>query len=214
MMDVQQSFGRKAPRAFRREQLIEATISTLARRGLADTTLSDVARAAGVSHGLINFHFQSKERLLAETLSFLSEEHRANWTSALAAAGSDPVLRLNALITAEFDETYLTADRTSAWVVFWGESQSMPRYLDQCGENDRAQIRAFEEACKALAEDGGYAIDPALAARMLRLTIEGVLLELMFSAQPYSIAEARRTAFYCASMLFPRHFTPDGLINR
>ena len=39
-------------------------------------------------------------------------------------------------------------------------------------------------------------------------------LELMLSALPYSFDEARRTAFFCAALLFPRHFSAEGLIPR
>ena len=57
---------RTAPPAERREQLIAATIRCVANRGLADTTIATVAREAGLSQGIINLHFQSKERLLTE----------------------------------------------------------------------------------------------------------------------------------------------------
>ena len=67
---------RKLSREFRRQQLIDSTIETIAARGYARTTLTDVANHAGLSHGLVNFHFQSKEKLLAETLLFLAEEYR------------------------------------------------------------------------------------------------------------------------------------------
>jgi AcrR family transcriptional regulator len=213
-MQDSQFNGRKAPRAYRREQLIAATISTVARRGLTQTTLSEVAKAAGVSHGLINFHFQTKESLFAETLSHMSNEHRAIWTKALAAAGPAAADRINALILAEIDEANFCKERLNALSVFWGEAQNQPLYLNQCGENDRALIRAFEEACETLSVEGGYGVDPQLAARVLRVTIEGVKLELMLSALPYSFDEARRSAFFCAAMLFPRHFSADGLIPR
>lgn len=206
--------GRKASRALRREQLIEATIATIARKGLSQITLTDVALAAGVSHGLVNFHFQSKERLLAETLRFMSEEHRRIWTAALAGAGEDPALQLNALILCEFADSGQTPERLTAWCAFWGEAQNRPLYLEQCGENDRAQIEAFETACRRLVAEAGYTLDPARAARILRLAIEGMWLELMFSALPYDRQEALETAFACAAALFPRHFTADGLIRR
>jgi TetR/AcrR family transcriptional repressor of bet genes len=213
-MQDTQFIGRKAPRAFRREQLIAATISTVARRGLTQTTLSEVAKAAGVSHGLINFHFQTKESLFAETLSHMSNQHRAIWTKALAAAGPAAADRLNALILAEIDEANFCKERLNALCVFWGGAQSQQLYLNQCGDNDRAQIHAFEEACGRLSDEGGYGIDPQLAARVLRVTLEGVKLELMLSAMPYSLDDARRTAFFCAAMLYPRHFSSDGLIPR
>lgn len=213
-MNVTAPVGRKASREFRRDQLIEATIAVVANRGLSQTTLSDVAKVAGVSHGLVNFHFETKERLLAETMSFLSNEHRETWQSALGGASDTPAHRLNALILSEFSEQHLSADKLSAWGAFWGEAQCKPIYLEQCGENDRAYIAAFETACRDLVAEGGYAIDAILAARVLRLTIEGVWLELTLSAKPYSFEDARKTAFFCAAALFPRHFGAEGLISR
>lgn len=206
--------GRKATREFRREQLIEATIATIARRGMTQVTLNEVAKTAGVSHGLVNFHFRSKDLLLAETLAAMSDQHRAIWATALEEAGASPGERLNALIRAEFSEPNQSPERLSAWCAFWGESQHRPLYLEQCGENDRAQIAAFEEACRAVIDEGGYEIDHIRAARVLRLTIEGVWLELTVSALPYEFDEALRTVFFCAARLFPRHFDADGLISR
>ena len=49
--------ARKQPRETRRAQLIEATIEVIAARGYARITMSEVARVAGLAHGLVNFHF-------------------------------------------------------------------------------------------------------------------------------------------------------------
>ena len=78
---------RKISRDQRRQQLIDATMRVLSRKGYAQTTLSNVALEAGVSHGLVNFHFESKEKLLTATLLFLSDEYRNNWVAALETAG-------------------------------------------------------------------------------------------------------------------------------
>ena len=43
--------GRKASKETRRQQLIEATIDSLARRGYSETTMADVADGAGLSRG-------------------------------------------------------------------------------------------------------------------------------------------------------------------
>ena len=56
-----QPLPRKLSREARRAQLIEATIKVVAERGYARATLTEVASRAGLSHGLVNFHFQSKE---------------------------------------------------------------------------------------------------------------------------------------------------------
>ncbi|MFJ7076878.1 TetR family transcriptional regulator [Streptomyces sp. NPDC098781] len=46
-----------------RAAIIEAARHTFAERGYARTTLREIARRAGVTHGLITRHFSSKERL-------------------------------------------------------------------------------------------------------------------------------------------------------
>lgn len=111
---------RKQSRAARRQQLIEATIETIAAQGYSRTTLTDVARQAGISHGLVNFHFETKERLLTETLQYLAAEYRQNWTAALEAAGPSPAEQLDAVLRADFDPRICTNARLSAWCAFWG----------------------------------------------------------------------------------------------
>lgn len=207
----QGSLPRKQPRNARRTQLIESTIETLAEVGYARTTLTAVARRAGLSHGLVNFHFETKEKLLHETMVYLGEEYRANWSSALAAAGPSSAERLHALLQADFNPAICTPARLAAWCSFWGEAQSRPMYQDACGSNDEAYNAALEQCCAELAVEGGYNLNPVRAARVLRVTTEGVWLDMMTMSRPYSRDEALATALTCAAAFFPRHFTDRGL---
>jgi AcrR family transcriptional regulator len=203
---------RKLSREARREQLIEATIETLAVRGYARTTLTDVANHAGLSHGLVNFHFQSKEKLLAETLEYLADEYRENYNRALAEAPPDPASQLDALIRADFHPPLCEPARLSAWCSFWGEAQSRPLYQERCGANDQRYIQILEEICERLSREGGYAGSPARFARALRVASEGVWLDLITTTRPYDLKEALRTVQAVAAGFFPRHFTDNGLI--
>ena len=115
---------RKASREHRQQQLIEATIETIGQLGFARTTLSAVAATAKLSHGLVNFHFDTKEKLLTQTLLYLAAEYRENWTRALAAAPESPAGQLDALLRADYNETICTPSRLSAWCAFWAEAQS------------------------------------------------------------------------------------------
>ena len=56
------------PRAERRQQLIDATIRCIAQHGLSKVTMQMVTSEAGLSVGIANLHFQSKDNLLKETL--------------------------------------------------------------------------------------------------------------------------------------------------
>lgn len=202
---------RKQSREARRQQLIEATIETIAVRGYARTTLGDVARQAGISHGLVNFHFETKEKLLTETLHHLAEEYRQNWASAIERAGPSAAERLEALLRSDFDPAICTKARLSAWCAFWGEAQCRPMYQELCGSNDDDYTRTMEDLCRRLAAKERGSADPVRAARVLRITTEGVWLDMMTMTAPYDAAEAMRTAFTCAAAFFPAHFDENGL---
>lgn len=182
----------------------------LARKGYAQTTLSDVAREAGVSHGLVNFHFETKEKLLTATLLFMAEEYRQNWTAALQAAGPKPADRLTALMAADYIDAICTPEHLACWCSFWGEVQSRPIYQQECASNDETYIRELETICAELIAEENYPIDARRAARVLRLTSEGLWLDMMSMKNPYSRVEAVRTLHACAAVHFPRHFGPDG----
>ncbi len=201
---------RKQPRDARRVQLIEATIVSLARNGYARTTLTEVARIAGLSHGLVNFHFATKENLLAETLRYLTDEYRRNWETAVACAGDDPALRLDALLRADFNPAIYTPERLSAWCSFWGETTSRPLYQEVCGDNDRAYAATLETLCEALLQRSGADGSPVRIARVLRVVIEGVWLDMMTIRVPYPPSEALASVMACAAAFFPGDFGPEG----
>ncbi|MCV2863506.1 TetR family transcriptional regulator C-terminal domain-containing protein [Albidovulum sediminicola] len=201
---------RKLSRAARRQQLIEATIETIAERGYARTTLTDVANRAGLSHGLVNFHFETKEKLLTETLVFLSEEYRANWVAALDRAPDDPAHRLDAMIRADFSPEICTPERLAAWCAYWGEAQCRPLYQEHCGSNDAEYFQVLLGICERLAREGRYDYNPTLVARVLRVMLEGVWLDMMTMNMPYSRAEALTTVYASAAAFFPDHFTTEG----
>jgi AcrR family transcriptional regulator len=204
---------RKLSREARKLQLIEATIETIAVRGYARTTLTDVANHAGLSHGLVNFHFQSKEKLLSETLFYLAEEYRANWTTALAAAPPTPAQQLDALLNADFNPAICTTAKLSAWCAFWGEAQCRPLYQEQCGSNDEVYANTLAAICAALSQEGGYPLNTANVARAIRVVLDGAWLDMMTANTPRTRAEAISTVYTCTAAFFPKHFDEAGLIK-
>jgi AcrR family transcriptional regulator len=51
-----------------RKHLIDTAVRQLAKDGLLNTKTSDIAKAAGVSHGTVFAHFPTREHLLAEVI--------------------------------------------------------------------------------------------------------------------------------------------------
>lgn len=204
---------RKLSREARQTQLIEATIATLANHGYARTTMGEVARTAGLSHGLVNFHFETKEKLLATTLVYLSEEYRESWQSALEGAPPDAPDQIAAFLRADFDPKICTPEKLSAWGSFWGEAQTRPMYQEHCSANDLFYTSTIESLCQRMNDEHGYTSDAIHTARVLRVVTEGLWRDLMSMTEPYERDEALATVWICAAAFYPRHFGPEGLLG-
>jgi TetR/AcrR family transcriptional repressor of bet genes len=201
---------RKASREVRRQQLIDATIATLARVGFSRTTLTEVAATAGLSHGLIIFHFETKEKLLTETLQFMAREYRDNWVKALDAAAGTPAAQMDALIRADFTDAICAPERLAAWSALWAEAQSRPIYQENCAEYDLEYLRVIERLCAELTEEGKYPSRPEHTARAIRVTLNGLWFDLMTMTSTLSRTESLQTMFNMLMAFFPDHFDHDG----
>jgi TetR/AcrR family transcriptional repressor of bet genes len=206
--------GRKASKETRRQQLIEATIDSLARRGYSETTMADVADGAGLSRGIVNFHFESKEKLLVATLQYMADEYSAHWRSALQKAGDDPARQLGVLVAADFDRAICNKRKLAAWCAFWGEAKSRPTYQALCGARDEAYQNVFVDLCRKLKADGGYAFDPVVMALSLSAMLEGLWLRLMMGTEDVTRETAYQAACEFLASAFPKHFSRDGQQKR
>ncbi len=205
---------RRAPKEARRGQLMDATLATLARKGLAATTLADVAEAAGLSRGIVNFHFDSKDKLLFETLSRLSAEYDANWREELAAAGPSAAERLRALVAADLSARVCAPEKVAAWFAFFAEATARPDYRDLCWARDDAYLDAIRALCTALDAEAGYGHDAAATATAIYAMQEGLWLRLMLGNREIAREDALAIALAMLGTLFPRHFTPRGEVRQ
>ncbi len=60
--------GERTPAADKAPRIVDAMRTSVAERGAAGSTFDQVARAAGVSRGLLHYYFGTKERLLVEVV--------------------------------------------------------------------------------------------------------------------------------------------------
>ena len=64
---------RQKPSKDRHQEILNAAAKVITDRGLAETRISDIAKRAGVSPGLILYYFESKDRLLSDALSYTND---------------------------------------------------------------------------------------------------------------------------------------------
>ncbi len=209
--DPQSSAKPNVVKEARQRQLIDATISTIGRVGYSGTTLNHVAGAAGLSPGIVNFYFKSKDQLLAATLAQLAEEHESLWLAKIAAAGGSPEGGLDAMIEADFDPSICTIDKVVVWFAFWAEAQSRPLYRSVVSELEERYFQQTHAFCADLVENGAYpGIDPADVARGLNAISDGLWADLLVLPETFDLEAAKRICRTFLGAVFPRHFSQGG----
>ncbi len=176
----------------RRQALIKATIAVIAKHGASGTTVERVARKAGVSVGLMNFHFASKERLFQETFRHLSEEYEEVWQKNLRSAGSDPRARLNQMIESNFDRRIFTREKLAVWFAFWSDAQLRDRYRAAATRVERRYIQAIEKEVAGLlapAHNAAAIVQPLMAM------IDGFWLQALLYPRGFVREDAVKVCF-------------------
>ncbi len=198
---------RTAPKEERQEQLIKATIRSIAKHGLSVTTLAAVANEAGLSQGIINLHFQSKERLLEETLLFVVDEYRVAWHKALQNSGDNAAEKLRALVCVDFDKRICQRNKLAVWFAFWGEGRSRLTYRKIYAELGREYKQMLTGLCEEIARQGGYAVDSEHIATGLVAMHAGLWLDLLLSPSEMNLEQAHEISMAYLRGVFPRHFS-------
>ncbi len=181
-------------------RIIDAVVDSVAANGISGTTLATVARGAGVSQGVLVFHFKTKDGLLAETLRRLSEEYRAAWEPALA--HQDPLDRVLGLVAADFGPAVCTRKKLALWFAFWGEAGAQPLFSAICEAAEEARYGAMVAACAALAARYGTP-DPALLSDAIDATTDGLWLQMHIYARRLTRIRAREAAMGHLRLLLP-----------
>jgi TetR/AcrR family transcriptional repressor of bet genes len=115
-----------------------------------------VTSIANLSHGIVNFHFQSKDQLLLEALQSLVDEHLMHWRSGLKKAPGNPAEQLLVLISTYFAPEIANPQRLAVWFAYWGEVNNRPAYREIADSKDRQRHDQMRLLCAELNRDGAY----------------------------------------------------------
>jgi len=137
--------AKNAPiRSNRRRELIEATIKVIAQYGYHGTTVSRVASAAGVSVGLMNFHFETKDKLFEAVFRHLADEYQQVWDARVVASDQAPWPLLKTMIAAYFDRDVFSNERLSVWFAFWSDPALRDKFRDAATAVERSYVQRVE----------------------------------------------------------------------
>jgi len=88
-----------------RDLILEEARKELQINGATNLKVKDVCHRLGFPASLVNYHFGSRERLIAEATTVAYEGYVAQNLAAIAAAGDDPEARVRAWIWSQYDWT-------------------------------------------------------------------------------------------------------------
>ena len=81
---------KKVDHAERRRLIADALMRVAAEQGLEAVSLRHVAAAAGVSTGMVQHYFRTKDEMMAFAMAVVRERNEERITAAVAALGPDP----------------------------------------------------------------------------------------------------------------------------
>jgi AcrR family transcriptional regulator len=162
--------GRTFVEEARRAQLVQTAIDVLATEGYDGASLAAIARAAGVSKGVISYHFDGKDDLLREVVGQVSAQAETAMTPQLLAAPTASA-RLAAYIRSNlaFMAEHPAALRALIEVIV--HTPPPNPYAEQ----HRAATAYLETLVEAGLRSGEFAgIDPTAMALAIRGAIDAV----------------------------------------
>jgi TetR/AcrR family transcriptional repressor of bet genes len=178
------AFTRETPDV-RRQALVAAAETVLAREGVGGTSVRAICAEAGVSPGLLRHYFEGVDELIAAAYEAVSQRIDAALDAAIEAAGPTPRERLLAYLGASFAAPVLDQQLLAAWIGFWSLVKTKPR-IAAIHAASYADFRARLE--KLLSEAG--VSDTRLAAIALTASVDGLWLELCLDPATFSPQDA------------------------
>ncbi len=145
-----QSTNRSRQKQITRKKLLNATIDIIADEGLSGVTMAKVAGRTGLSRGICNFHFETKDHLMLEAFRMLYLEHESAWRETLSNVDEDPVSRLKTLLETLLLPPIADHKKLAVWMAFWGVTPHRQTYLEIGESIDLEYEKAVEELLRQL----------------------------------------------------------------
>ena len=187
-------------------KLISSAIKSISQKGIKETTMLDVSQGAGLSQGIVNFHFKSKELLLIETLKFVSNEYLESFQKCLVKSGSDPKKKIIAIIDNDFSKKICSRDKIALWFTFFSEVKFKPAYHQICKERDLYYQRIIEDIFRELINLEKSKISLINISNGLQALVMGLWLDQLEDPDTFNRKQAKQICFDYIKLNFPKQF--------
>ncbi|MEZ5773395.1 MAG: TetR/AcrR family transcriptional regulator [Hyphomicrobiaceae bacterium] len=206
---------RRSRSAASRAILLEATIASIAERGLEATTLATVSEHAGLSRGLVAFHFAGKEPLIRAALDHANEVYDRSWVHHVHVTPLPAAERLARALAHDLAFAEAFPDYLSFWYALWGAARGKSLYREATLRLDSRYVSELASLIAAAAPPDAP-LSPAVAtarAEALSAMIYGFWLDVHLGPPRHDAAAARQAAAEALRLHVPGYQGPLPLLR-
>ncbi len=182
----------------KKEQIIHAAMSVFAEKGVANTKMIDIARAAAIGKGTIYEYFRSKEDIFAAAFNRMNRDMELKIGEILE-EDDPPAVQLQRIFDISLD--YFCRDAaefSSVMMDFWAEGIRR-KNPDMMGVINLKEIYdQYRMIIAGIVRKGQQAgqfndVDPLSYASLAIGALDGLLLQMVMSAEIIDLARIRET---------------------
>ena len=161
-----------------KDAILGAAIEVIALHGLNNWTVEEVANRAHCAKGLVNYHYRSKQELLARSAETIRNDRSARRLAAVGVSGTAALDRLWAALVQEVE---------SGWFAAWISLLATDGPLRAAAAERPADSEAF-----ALMVGRSLGLGEQLKERaaLIQASLDGLQLRLLQGAPPGETEEA------------------------
>lgn len=147
---LKRTMSRRSNSELRRAEIVSALLAVMSRHGYEKATVQLIAQQAGLTPGLLHYHFKTKAEILLELVRKMASGAQSRYDM-LQAAAQTPNQRLQAYIFARLGlGEGADASAVAAWVIIGAEAVRQPEVREvyqQAAQAELAVIKQLLTAC-------------------------------------------------------------------
>lgn len=174
---------RKSITDIRREEIIEAFYATVADVGFGKATIREIAKRAGCSYGVLNYHFANKEEMVLCFMdhvisTFTTELMRGIYECNTATE------RLEFMFSYFCDLSRFSLEFSRVWLECWSLGNSNPEISQRLnGAYDNLKCMIEEIVAEGIKRGEFRKVDPTIMANLILATCEGTTMLWVVNTQ-------------------------------
>lgn len=158
----------------RRQEIVNGLMQAMADKGYEKASIQSIAKAAGLSPGLIHYHFKTKQEILIALIHQISEQAAQRFTL-LADAAGNAQQQLDAYIDAALalgDGS--NPEAVTAWVIIGAEAVRIEEVRALYQQIIRQHSQQLSELLQQAAAENGVTLSPSQTVDIAAFVIASI----------------------------------------